>query len=250
MLLRALAVVLFWPISSAMVMAQSVGQPQIRVGDSWLFQQTLQTAKDGWKQVRYQLEVSRVTPSRIYYSVAQVGLARPPLELMAAHDWSVSKSVNGKETIVARPLDFPLKTGKDWKVELEEKENLGSESFRSRGSNLLYQVVGMENIDVPAGKFKAWKIEAEGNWTETKPAAASASQQTQMTANQVVTVTAAKKAGETTVTGRIYEAVWYSPETKNYVKYVKERFDPAGVRYFSDVRELVSFKEGLPPSSE
>lgn len=246
MLLRILAFVVFWPISSALVMAQSIGQPQMRVGDSWLFQQTLQTPKEGWKQARFQLEVSRITPSRIYYSVTQLGLNRAPLELIAGHDWSVSKSVNGKETIVTRPLDFPLKPGKDWKVELEEKENLGNDNRKSRSSSLLYQVVGLESVEVPAGKFKAWKIEAEGNWMEIKPPVSSSSLQTQTMADQVVAVAAVKKSGETTVTGRIYEAVWYSPETKNYVKYVKERFDPSGVRYFSEVKELISFKEGAP----
>lgn len=250
MRLREIGFVASCLLFSAMALAQTVGQPVLRHGDSWLFQQTLQTPKDGWKQARFQLEVTRVTPSRVYFSVAQVGVARPPAELMAGLDWSMSKSVNGKETLVSKPLDFPLRAGKDWKFELEEKETLGNDIHKSKSSSLTYQVIGLENIEVPAGKFKAWKIEAEGNWTETKPPEVATSQTTRAGADGAVAVSVAKKIGETTVTGRIYEAVWYAPEVKNYVKYIKERFDPGGVRYFSEIKELVSFKEGSQPSPE
>ena len=46
----------------------------------------------------------------------------PPKELLAGADASrsLSRSVNGRQTVVNRPLAFPLNIGKSWIVEYSE----------------------------------------------------------------------------------------------------------------------------------
>ena len=73
------------------------------------------------------------------------------------------RDMNGKETVVNRPLAFPLSAGKTWDVQYTEEHP--NRAHRSEQWNNTFRVVGYETVEVPAGKFNSLKVEAEGHWT-------------------------------------------------------------------------------------
>jgi len=54
--------------------------------------------------------------------------------------------------------------GKTWGLEFTD-DHPNNKHHKSETRKLEYRVVGWEDVEVPAGKFKALKIEAEGSWS-------------------------------------------------------------------------------------
>jgi hypothetical protein len=102
--------------------------------------------------------------------------------------------------------------------------------------------VGFETIEVPAGKFNALKIEAEGRWTAELEPAQTITQGARSNADGTSMSTQVQNIKEKTVTGRTYKAFWYVPEVKRWVRSVEEYYGNGGVRNESYTGELESFK--------
>ena len=228
---------------SMSALAQTAELPNVLVGDAWVFQRTMQTPKEGFRQMNIELVVTRVTSSRLFHSIRVVGSPQPAQEMIVHRDWSRSRSINGVETLTIKPFDFPLHAGKSWGFVLEENAP-EVDRLKSMVIKMTYKVVGIEDVDVPAGKYKAWRIEGEGTWTGTRKPEEVQAQGTHKNADSTVSITTSRKSGQSVQTGRIYSETWYVPEIKNFVKDLVERYDPSGIRYASDMKELVSFKEG------
>ncbi len=81
---------------------------------------------------------------------------------MTHTDWSRSRDINGKETVVNKPLSFPWAAGKTCEVQYTEQHP--NKMHRFEQWNNKFTVVGFETIEVPAGKFKAIKVDEEGRW--------------------------------------------------------------------------------------
>lgn len=224
------------------VLAQTLNAPEIKAGDSWTYRVTTEKAASGWSQTRDDTTVTRVTSSSIYYTVKASGSTQPPKELFAGLDWSRVRDVNGKETTVNKPLSFPLTIGKTWTLEYSEPHP--NKTFRSEDWSTRFVVVGYETVEVPAGKFKALKIEAEGHWTAELEPTQSVVQSAQINADGVSAGTVAQKTAQKTVTGRTYKAFWYAPEMKRWVKSIEEYYGSGGARNESYTGELESFKPG------
>jgi hypothetical protein len=172
--------------------------------------------------------------------VKQSGSTQTPNEVLAGLDWSRIRSVNGKETVVNRPLAFPLSIGKTWTVRYEEERP--NKKFKSEQRTNKFTVVGFETIEVPAGKFKALKIEAEGDWVAELAPAQNVVQgmQSGQGGASIVTRVDNTPAGAR-ATGRIYRALWYVPEVKRWVKSVEEYYTAGGARNESYTSELEFF---------
>jgi hypothetical protein len=220
--------------------AQSVNAPTVKVGDTWTYRVTTEKGPSGWSQVRDEVTVSRVTSSLIYYTSKQSGSTQPAKELFAGLDWSRLRDVNGKETVVNRPLAFPLAAGKKW--ELQYTEQHPNKAHKSEQWNNTFTVVGFESVEVPAGKFNALKVEAEGHWTAEIEPAQSVVQAAQSSAAATSMATEVQKARVEPATGRTYKAFWYVPEVRRWVKSVEEYYGNGGVRNERYVGELESFK--------
>ncbi|MFK4444764.1 hypothetical protein ABH944_004733 [Caballeronia udeis] len=158
-------------ISSAVPLvahAQSTSAPKLSPGDTWTYVDTVEAAPNGWRQTHNEIVVLRTTSDHVYFETKQAGTTQAPIEVVEGADWSRSRNVNGTETTVNRPLFFPLSIGKTWDLKYTEAHpnaRHASESFDTH-----FKVVGPESVEVPAGKFEAIKIEAEGQWTaETAP---------------------------------------------------------------------------------
>ena len=150
------------------------------------------------------------------------------------------RDVNGVETVVNKPLSFPLTVGKNWNVKFTEQHP--NKVHRSETWDVTYKVVGNESIEVPAGKFTAVKIEAEGKWAAQMEPSSTVVQAAQTSAAGASTGSEIKNVTATTASGRIYKAFWYVPEVKRWVKSVEELYSSGGVRSERSTTELESFK--------
>jgi hypothetical protein len=154
-------------------------------------------------------------------------------------DWSGRRSVNGQETTVDQPFSFPLELGKTWRLEFTE-QNPNPQKLRETDT-YPDKVVGWEDVAVPAGKFRALKIESDGRWTaDIAPrvlngavVARQGSALSQTTESQVVQ--------STRVSGRYYKCFWYAPEVKRWVKSTEENYSSNGALGFAVRDELERF---------
>ena len=219
--------------------AQTVAAPKLVAGDTWIVQRTVERGS-GWQQTRLELSVAHAGAEMIAVSDKPSGSTMPPIEVLVGADWSRSRSVNGHQTVVNRPLSFPLSIGRTWVIDYTEvnpNRQHSSEHFRTP-----YKVTGWEDITVPAGTFHALKIEADGEWTATFAPSVSAVSGSRVDAQGSTTVVQTGRTTATTASGRTYKAFWYVPEVKRWVKSVEEYYNAGGVRTDRFTEELESYK--------
>jgi hypothetical protein len=221
-------------------LAQSIDLPPVKAGDTWKYRNTTEKGANGWTQSYDEIAVYRVTSSSIYFTMKQSGSTQPGKDLIAGADWSRLRDVNGTETVVGRPLSFPLSPGKTWEVQYTEQHPNKLHKFEKW--NTKFTVVGFETVEVPAGKFKALKIEGEGHWTAELEPTQTVVQGAQSAENNTTMVTQVQKTSAIPATGRTYKAFWYAPEAKRWVKSVEEYYGNGGVRSDRFTTELDSFK--------
>jgi hypothetical protein len=232
---------LLWCSAAAAALPQSLSAPAVKAGDTWTYRQTTEKATSGWSQSRDETTVTRVTSSTIYYTVKPSGSTQPAKELFSGLDWSRARDINGTETIINKPLAFPLTVGKAWEVHYVEQHPT-NKAHKSEEWLHKFAVVGFEPVEVPAGKFNALKVEEEGHWTAELEPTQTVVQGAQSNAEGTSMTTQLQKTRETTVSGRTYKAFWYVPEIKRWVKSVEEYYGNGGVRSESYTSELESFK--------
>ena len=240
--MNVLALALLGFSVAAAAPAQTISTPAVKAGDTWTYRVTTEKGTSGWAQTRDEVTVSRVTSSLIYYTSKPSGSTLPAKELFAGLDWSRLRDVNGKETVVNRPLAFPLAAGKTWVVQYTEQHP--NKTHKSEQWDSKFTVLGFETVDVPAGKFNALKVEAEGRWIAEIEPTQTVVQGAQSSAAGASMATEIQRARIEPVTGRIYEAFWYVPEIRRWVKSVEEYYGNGGVRTERFVGELESFRVG------
>jgi len=220
--------------------ADSIDPPTYKPGDTWIYQDTVEKGATGWNQSRSEIAISRTTGTSIYYTSKPSGSTQAPHDKISGSDWSRLRNVNGKETLINKPLSFPLSLGKTWEVQYTEQhpnKDHKSEQWISK-----YTVVAIEPIEVPAGKFNSIKIEAEGTWIAEMEPKASVVQGVQATSTGTTMISQAQKPIAATITGRTYKAFWYVPEVKRWVKSVEEYYNANSERTERYTDELISFK--------
>jgi hypothetical protein len=213
--------------------------PIIKAGDVWTYRSTTQKGPSGWNQTRDDTAVTRVTATSIYFTVKPSGSSQAPKELFSGVDWSRTRDVNGKDTVVNRPLSFPLTAGKAWEIHYIEQHP--NKAHRSEDITSKYAVVGYEAVEVPAGRFNAIKIEAEGQWIAQAEPTQTVVQGAQSNAAGTVMTTETQKTSDATTSGRTYKAFWYVPEVGRWVKSVEEYYGSGGVRNERYTSELESY---------
>lgn len=220
--------------------AQTIDKPAIKEGDTWTYLDTNETSQNGWKQTRNELVVERVTSSLIYYTVKPAGSSLAPREFFLQPDWSRLRNINGKDMTVYQPLVFPLAPGKTWSTKFRDPQP--GKNFRWEQWDTKYTVIGYEAVEVPAGKFNAIKIEAEGQWTGELEPSHIISQATQTNGDGATMVTHAQNSTANIIGGRLYNTMWYAPEVKRWIKAVEEVYSSRGERTSRHIGELQSFK--------
>lgn len=221
-------------------LADAIDAPSLKPGDTWVYQDTVEKGSNGFVRSTSELSVVRTTASGIYYTSRPSGSAQPPHELVSGIDWSRIRNINGTETTINKPLSFPLKTGQSWNVQYTEQHP--NPAHKLEQWSIKYTVMGSEPIEVPAGKFTAIKIEAEGAWVAEMEPRSTVVQGTQIGENGSATIAQTQHIANTKATGRAYKAFWYVPEIKRWVKAVEEYYTADGVRNARYTNELISFK--------
>ncbi len=220
--------------------ADTIEQPTFKPGDRWTYH-TVTEKGQSWSEVHDEFTLTRATATTLFYTVKPSGSTQTPKELLVGIDWSRIRDVNGKETVVNRPLAFPLSAGKSWEVSYEEQHP--NAAHRSERLESKYVVQGYEDVEVPAGKFHALKIEAEGRWHAEMEPGQAVTQGARTSEQSTTMVTQVQKtAPGNEATGRLYKAVWYVPEVGRWVKSVEEYYSAGGVRYERYSQELESYK--------
>jgi hypothetical protein len=227
-------------IAAGVAGAEATGSPPIKAGDTWTYKNTSEKGPSGWSQSRDVITVSRVTGSMVYFEIKTADSTQPPKELFSALDWSRVRDIEGKETVINKPLSFPLSAGKTWEIRYTEPHP--NKQFRSEEWVHKYTVVGYESVEVPAGTFNALKIESEGHWTAELEPTQTVVQGAQSNAAGTTMTTQTQKTADRTVSGRTYKAFWYVPEARRWVKSVEEYYGSGGVRNERYTGELESFK--------
>lgn len=219
---------------------ETIESPFVKPGDSWVYITTTEKGQSVWSQKHDELKVIHASATSILLAIKENGSTQPPKEQLVGKDWSRFRNINGQETVVSRPLLFPLKEGKSWVTDYSEDHP--NKEHKREQFHTDYSVVGWENIEVPAGHFKAIKIEAEGHWKAELESSVNVISSTQAKQSGSTIVMQSQKVPQRLATGRIYKAFWYVPEVKRFVKFIEEYYDAGGIRNERYTNELESFK--------
>jgi hypothetical protein len=227
-----------------LAVAQTITAPTLKEGDTWTYVDTVETGPTGFRQTHDAITVQRVTDSHIYIASKQAGSPSEGPEVIVDADWSRTREISGSEVVVNKPLAFPLQAGKTWKVQYTEPHPSGNVKLSSATWTTKYKVVGYEDIQVPAGKFRALKIEAEGDWRGELAPTNTVVQAAQTQPGQTTLITQARRVTPEATAGSTYKAFWYAPEVGRWVKSVEEYYGSNGVRSQRFSSELESYKVG------
>lgn len=230
--------------ASGALHAQAIDRPTIKEGDKWRFLSKVDELKNGTltsSSREVDAWITRVGSHSFIQATKPVDSNLPPREADLNLDWSRSVVRDGEEKIVGRPYVYPLKPGATWDTD-------GTDPHPAPGVKLLrnkmhFTVLGWEEVKVPAGTFKALKIETEGNWfREFEPVAPHTSSTTTVgPAGQSTLVNAQGARTPDPVGGRMYRVTWYVPEVKREVKMIAEDYTPAGIVQHRTTQELESY---------
>ena len=220
---------------------QSIEKPALADGDSWTFRTTNESGTN-WRQTHDQWSIVHTGSAGNLISIQEVGSRNPPREFLAPGDWSRERSVNGKQTVVNRPFDFPLFGGKTWTVDFTEDNPPDNRQAKRVHWHVTYTVVGWEKVAVPAGTFDVVKVEGNGEWTAEVAPADAAVAGGRKDDQGTTTVVQHRTVVEHTVRGRVYRAFWYAPEIKIFAKVIEEYFNSGGIRTQRLTQELESSK--------
>ena len=218
--------------------AQVVSAPELKEGDSWVLEYTQEIAPDTWNQSKRQITVVRVNSKDVLISNKQPDANQAARESLVNKDWSEFSMIDGVEVVTAQPMSFPLSLGKSWKTAFTRPHP--AKDIKSAAFALTYTVVGVEDVTVKAGTFKAYKIEAEGTWADESEPVHALLQGAKTSADGTTLSTVQTNQPAVKRAGRLYRVIWYAPAQKRWVKNIEEQYAPDGSRYERKSFELLS----------
>ena len=171
--------------------AAPVERPEFVIGDRWVFRQIdlySNVELNKWENKVDGLHEDGVRFSSVtlaHKDASKVGKSFKATASRSTLTFLNSRIVEGKEV----SFDFPLEVGKTWKFDYKVRRDDGS-GFTTLSVDA--KVDGWEEVEVPAGKFKALKV-------------------THSSAYSTVT-------GGQTFNGQMVKTSWYSPEARRVVK--------------------------------
>nr|WP_316642539.1 hypothetical protein [uncultured Roseateles sp.] len=131
----------------------TVDKPNPRVGDSRIY-----VVLDSMTKVRQREEDTVVTA----VSAEQIEVTERNQSVLSLYDQNLALLQTGERRFSPRvePLQFPLAVGKRW----THSNSYDHASCGKTTTELRNQVVGWEEVKVPAGTFRALRIDSEGTW--------------------------------------------------------------------------------------
>jgi hypothetical protein len=195
-----------------------VARPDVKAGDRWTYRWG--DARQKQEPTVYELEVTFVGPK----AIKAIGAIEPSgrdVDTTWTPDWNV---VTDRRSGSYYPdnglLRFPLAPGAAYSSEFEiVRPRL--KAFRVR-IRIDVKVIGWEDIRVPAGKFRALKVEAPGTYQRLDIPAA----------------------------GRVRYDLWYAPKAKRWVKFKFTSTDSHGQPEREETEELLAYRLYDSPGRE
>jgi hypothetical protein len=183
--LAALSLILFLPCAAQA--EAPVPRPDVKVGDRWTYR-------------RMDYEANR---SRGNYEMHVVFAERGVIQVVTdqrsgetdttyTSDWNAVTLPGRVFSPHTGWLIFPLRSGASYRAAFEVVQLKRDHKVRHE-----YQVkvMGWEEVTVPAGKFRALKVESEGSF---------------------------QRADDAFVSGKARSVIWYAPEVRRWVKMTRE----------------------------
>jgi hypothetical protein len=158
---------------------------------------------------------------------------------MTGLDWSQTRLLDGKQTVSTRPLAFPLTIGKTWTVDFFDPNPRGLQ--KTTREHTVYRVVGWEEVTVPAGTFRALKIEGDGTIQAEMAPSATVVSAAEASPSDGAATTRVNRLPARTVTVTRHDEIYYAPQAKYWVKQIQEQYDGNNVRTRRQTDTLVSF---------
>ena len=188
-----------------------IARPEVKAGDRWVYHRM-----DYWTNrstATREMQVTVANDKIIQIVATEAG--KPEIDESYTSDWNaVATSTN-----VFYPdnglLKFPLRVGATYPVAYESVFGKARD-FRVKHERTA-RVVGWEEVTVPAGKFRALKVELDGSFQRL----------------------------DTSIAGSARNVIWYAPEVKRWVKQTYEDVILTGPRRGPNNKfgeELVNFK--------
>jgi hypothetical protein len=165
-----------------------VQRPQVKAGDAWVYRRTDRIAKH---EAILKLQVTFANEKAIH--VVQINQAGDKeIDSTSTAEWNmVSSARDGVFTPNSGLLHFPLRPGERWNSSYTVK--FPRQDYDARHERRV-SVIGWEEVQVPAGTFRALKVVSEGSVQRSdRPRA-----------------------------GKVTEVVWYVPEVRRFVKWTYE----------------------------
>jgi hypothetical protein len=241
-ILSAIMVLLTYPYANADTMqTEPIEKPVFKAKDSWTFRINDRSMNGETKERHVAISIVRSNANSILQSAKATDSSMPPIEKLLGADLSLSTSISGKEVIVHKPFNFPMESGKKWTISyLRENPN---KKVKTHWTELRYEATGWEEVSVPAGTFRAFKVEAEGTWRdEFNPTPLTAGSATQMDKDgSVIVVKNQRPMTPAPLTGKIFRSYWFVPAVKREIKNVEEQFNSDGSLATRSTWELESF---------
>jgi hypothetical protein len=186
----ALAFLLSIPLWCAAQADAPVPRPEVKAGDSWVYRRTdFDTGKVTGRST------SRVAfaNDKVIQVVVTRGKGEEEIDETYTAEWNaIALAGGGNFNPHVGTFRFPLVPGASWPADFENTMPRQG-AFRVKHERTV-KVVGWEDIEVPAGKFRALKIEVKGSFQRLDRA----------------------------LSGTATTMIWYVPAVKRWVKWTYE----------------------------
>lgn len=187
--------------------------PDVKAGDSWTYRQTRTGERAPAEPVVYEIKVTFVGPKAIKAVSTLPG--GKEIDTTWTPEWNVvTDGRSGSFFPDSGLLRFPLKPGLRYNTQYELVRPR-RDSFDSKNT-LNVRIAGWEELSVPAGTFRALKVEANGTFER------------------------ADKARD--AIGELHYVVWYVPELKRWAKLSFRSTSRRGGPGMRQEEELLSYR--------
>jgi hypothetical protein len=190
-----------------------VGLPNVKVGDSWTYSVKGIRAVAGVHTV----QILKVVNGNLFASITQKGTDRD-IDMEWTPEWN---SMGSGDMVFDRPnciYQFPLTVGNSW--ECSYMQIAGSNEARRHTIFSKGKVARWEDVTVPAGKYRALRVEMQANFKVPVPVRGTTELQEWIS----------------------HSTHWYVPEIKKAVRINSETKDHQNRLYRSRSEELVGFE--------
>ncbi len=218
--------------------ASEVQVPQFKLGDTWVYDRTVQRGTTGYNEGRWQLSIDRIDDDSVLLGAKPEGSPNAPQEQLRGRDLRYLRDIDGQQTTTGRPVAFPLAIGRTWTTDFTDPPANGHGPAHWR---LSYKATGWTDVVTAAGRFHAVHIEAKGQWSTTNTATTTSSATTS-TPEGSTTIVRRSTPDPGPTSGTSYRSYDYAPELRGFVKTIYDDYNSDNVRTRRTVQTLVSFK--------